>query len=144
MIKICFICTGNTCRSVIAEKLLIKELKARGLDNVKVTSAGVAANGEDATENTKKVLKEHGITVRSRKSKGLKKTDSKTLYITMGEVHKQYVKAERVVAFGEFVGCTDISDPHGQTLEVYRTVANIIKSYVKQLADKLEFEIGRK
>ena len=57
MIKICFICTGNTCRSIMAERLMKKVLKQKKIDNVKIISRGLNANGEMIAENAKKVLK---------------------------------------------------------------------------------------
>ena len=41
---VCFVCTGNICRSPIAEKILVSELADAGLsDRVRVTSAGTGA-----------------------------------------------------------------------------------------------------
>ncbi|MDQ4117343.1 MAG: low molecular weight phosphotyrosine protein phosphatase [Actinomycetota bacterium] len=41
---VCFVCTGNICRSPIAEKILVAELAGAGLsDRVRVTSAGTGS-----------------------------------------------------------------------------------------------------
>ena len=58
MTKVLFVCTGNTCRSPLAESLL----KNMNLPGVEVKSAGTfASNGSEASTNTKIVLEEKGI-----------------------------------------------------------------------------------
>ena len=68
--RICFVCTGNTCRSPMAEKLLDKALKAQKLGGFTVTSAGTAAKrGDTINPKSALVLQENGINVETFKSK---------------------------------------------------------------------------
>lgn len=60
---VCFVCTGNICRSPIAEKILVAELAEAGLsDRVLVTSAGTGAwhVGEPMDSRAAEVLAENG------------------------------------------------------------------------------------
>ncbi|KEO83355.1 low molecular weight protein arginine phosphatase [Tumebacillus flagellatus] len=58
-----FVCTGNTCRSAMAEPLMRKRLAAAGLENeVEVRSAGIAAfAGQPASKGAKHVLTAQGL-----------------------------------------------------------------------------------
>ena len=56
--KIIFACSGNTCRSPMAEAAFKKMLADEGVKGVEVTSRGVVANvGADISENAKKVYR---------------------------------------------------------------------------------------
>ena len=63
MIKILFVCQGNTCRSPMAEYVMKNLLEKNGLANsVMVASAGCqATEGKDMSKGTKAVLTEQGI-----------------------------------------------------------------------------------
>ncbi|WP_156686631.1 low molecular weight protein-tyrosine-phosphatase [Mycobacterium sp. Marseille-P9652] len=62
-LHVTFVCTGNICRSVMAEKMFADQVRRRGLgDVVRVTSAGTGNwhVGSCADERASKVLREHG------------------------------------------------------------------------------------
>ncbi|MFC4603082.1 low molecular weight protein-tyrosine-phosphatase [Rhodococcus kronopolitis] len=62
-LHITFVCTGNICRSPMAEKILLGRLREAGLDaRVRVTSAGTENwhVGKEADERTNEVLASHG------------------------------------------------------------------------------------
>lgn len=62
-LHITFVCTGNICRSPMAEKMFAHQIAERGLNGaVRVTSAGTADwhVGKGADERTSRVLRAHG------------------------------------------------------------------------------------
>jgi protein-tyrosine-phosphatase len=64
MKKILFVCTGNSCRSVMAEGLLKKMLQDRGRNDLHVLSAGTnTLNGITPTPETVAVMKTEGVDV---------------------------------------------------------------------------------
>jgi protein-tyrosine phosphatase len=68
-LHITFVCTGNICRSVMAEKIFADQLRRRGLnDVVRVTSAGTGNwhVGECADERAAQVLRAHGYSTEHR------------------------------------------------------------------------------
>ncbi|WP_018750039.1 low molecular weight protein arginine phosphatase [Paenibacillus sanguinis] len=90
--RILFVCTGNTCRSPMAEALLRKLAHERGLD-MEVRSAGVAAvSGTPISRHAEAVLRDHGI-VEAFASTPLQAdlTEWADLILTLTQGHKRHV-----------------------------------------------------
>lgn len=136
MIKICFVCTGNTCRSIMAERLMKKKLKSLKIQDVLVCSKGLNCNGENITDNTKAVLKKHKALSSNRKAVKLKKIDKDTLYIVMTEKMKEKVNSSKVITMKSLLG-QDVLDPFGQNLEVYMETASEIIIGIDRLIEKI-------
>jgi protein-tyrosine phosphatase len=65
-LHVTFICTGNICRSPMAEKIFAAHVERAGLaDRVRVSSAGTTAwhVGSDADPRTTAVLRRHGYPI---------------------------------------------------------------------------------
>lgn len=108
--KILFVCTGNTCRSPMAEHLFRNMAEKEKL-NVEVRSAGISAYiGSPASKKAVEALKEKGVQA-SHKSRPLNKEmiDWADLVLTMTESHKQLVinrfpkAVDKVFVLKEFV-----------------------------------------
>ena len=122
MIKICFVCSGNTCRSIMAERLMKKMLKTKKIADVKVLSKGLFASGENITDHAKQVLKQHKALASNRKSVRLKKIDKDTLYVVMTQNMRERLETNKVLTMKALMG-KDITDPFGQSLDVYKQTA---------------------
>lgn len=92
MNRILFVCTGNTCRSPMAEGMMRKILSEEGLTDIEVRSAGVAAyEGTPLSDHAASVLKSKGCTGPSA-STFLSHTlvDWADLVLTMTSSHKRH------------------------------------------------------
>ncbi|HHY73838.1 MAG TPA: low molecular weight protein arginine phosphatase [Bacillus bacterium] len=143
MRKILFICTGNTCRSPMAEAIL----RHRTNNRYEVKSAGIFAHdGSTASPHSIEVLKKQSISI-DHKSKQLT-TELVTwsdLILTMGKSHKEmilerYPKAfDKVFSLKEFAQNkkVDIADPYGGTLDDYEKTFQEIDEAIAKLIEKL-------
>jgi len=136
MIKICFVCTGNTCRSIMAERLMKRDLKRLKIKDISVSSKGLKADGENIAENAKQALKHKGALSSNRKSVKLGKIDPKTIYVAMTEQHKVLINSKQVISFKDLLG-HEILDPYGQDLQVYLSTCDQLEEGIKILIEKI-------
>ena len=138
-----FVCTGNTCRSPMAEGLLRERLGPTS--NWDISSAGVYADdGWPVSENSVQALQEKGIDISPFTSRALTSDllEHADLLITMTQGHREAIlqfspESERKVfllkSFGVAQCAADISDPVGQPLERYRQVRDEIDAALPDL-----------
>ena len=135
MIEICFVCTGNTCRSIMAERIAKKIAKEKNIGDIKFSSVGIYATGENIADNARIALKRMGYDGRNRKSIKLAKAKPNVLYVTVTNDHKRFVDSKKVLSFEDF--SYRISDPYGQSIDVYLKTAKQLEECVKILLGKI-------
>ena len=135
MRKIVFVCTGNTCRSPMAEVIMKNKIKCAGITDIRVTSAGLCANkGDKMSENSIKALRVMGYKSYGFKSKPVTKKLllSADVVICMTSEHKRYIaNFPNVRTISELSGLNEIIDPYGRDLSVYLNTS-------RQIADACE------
>ncbi|HDN86509.1 MAG: threonylcarbamoyl-AMP synthase [Candidatus Omnitrophota bacterium] len=151
--RIVFVCTGNTCRSVMGEHLLKKylsEYNPHTFQRYEIISRGLhPLEGSPLSPAVAEILKrEEGIVLEDHKSKRLDRKTilSSDLVFTMSDVQKEHiVKLEptsepRVFCLKKFLPLDmekDIPDPMGKPYEVYFQVYELIKKAILELRDWL-------
>ena len=145
--NILFVCTGNSCRSVMAEGLFKRAVAGREEDFT-VGSAGVAAfDGYPSTPETIQAMQEEGVDVSQHRSRRLtrdlvEKADK--IYV-MERLHREMIlgfwpeAAEKVRLLTEFSPSRekaglDVPDPIRTSDNFYREILKIVDGCVRNIA----------
>jgi len=147
--NILFVCTGNTCRSPIAEALL----KSRNIDGLQVRSAGIyASDGGRISQNSQLVLEEEKIPfTHAATSIDEALIDWADLVLTMTASHKHSLilgfphAISKIYMYKEFVtpeDVKDVSDPYGGDLFTYKSTFRELQVLTDELVNKLQGEMG--
>lgn len=156
-LMIAVVCTGNTCRSPMAEMLLKKQIAARlgvdpaGLEDhgVLVVSAGVAAHpGSRASDQAVDVMRERGLDLMAHESRLLDERTARysDLLLTMTRGHRMAILQRwPELEPRTFTLChdgSDVADPVGCPVEMYRRCADQIEAQLAAWVEKLDLHKG--
>jgi protein-tyrosine-phosphatase len=149
--RILLVCTGNTCRSAIAEGLARKLIIERGLSDVEVQSAGTSAwDGAPASDGALLVGMERSLDLSQHRAQTLTRDliGDADLVLAMGPHHLERIEA--LGGSGKAYLLTDfasrgasirpVNDPIGGELEMYRSTADELEQEVRRVFDRITAE----
>jgi protein-tyrosine phosphatase len=154
-ITITFVCTGNTCRSPMAERLFMHAIDAENpiKDIINIQSAGVAAfDGSPASPNAVKALKDCKIELKDHQSQSLTQdlVDTSDIIVCMTRTHKDIVNLhfnvdnKKVLLMLEPLNpkkAKSVPDPFGGSLREYKECRDVIMEGVPALIKFIKKEV---
>lgn len=154
--NILFVCTGNTCRSSMAEGIFKFMLQKKNIENINVSSAGISAfEGEAANEKAIYTLNKKGIDIKNYRARQLTREiiNESDLILTMTSSHKIMIlntvpeHSGKVYTLKEYACIVDdeeissknldIADPFGAGYNVYEISAEEIEEQLKKIINNI-------
>ena len=152
MTTVLLVCTGNICRSPLAEAILLRELRERGVEHIEAVSAGTGAwDGAPASEGAYLIGLEHGLDLSGHRARLLTRdrVQNAELVLTMARHHRARVHElggeGRTHVLGEYAGRTgadvEVSDPFGGDLELYRATYGELETLIRAAVERMVSEL---
>lgn len=147
--RVLFVCSGNTCRSPLAEAVFRRLLREAGRSDIVVTSAGTGAyEGAPASEGAFLVALEAGLDLSGHRARLLSReaVAEADLLLVMARGHLARVErlggGARAHLLGDYAGAggDEVKDPYGGDVEGYRATLEQLERLLTAARDRLVAE----
>lgn len=146
--KVLFVCTGNTCRSPMAEGILNHIANEKNLP-IEVSSAGISVfDGDSAAANAVKAMGNINIDISKHISQEINKQliEKMDLILTMSNSHKDFIllnypeAKDKIFTLMEYSYDEEknVADPFGGPLSVYEKTRDQLYNAIENMIGKLE------
>jgi protein-tyrosine phosphatase len=154
-LHVTFVCTGNICRSPMAEKMFAHQIRERGLDShVRVTSAGTGDwhVGSEVDERARRVLRAHGYPTAHRAAQLGTDHLGADLLVALGRNHARIlahlgVPGERIKLLRSFdpragAYALDVEDPYYGAHADFEETYEVIEASLPGLHDWVDEQLA--
>ncbi len=149
--KVLIVCTGNTCRSPMAEGILKSILRDRGISNIEISSAGIGAmRGAPATSFAIEAARNWGVNITGHIARQLTRSliDDADLILAMAPEHVEFIlrnqpeaarKTFLIKAFPSPYSSKQerVQDPIGGPLEEYNQTYLELDEILRKIANRI-------
>jgi glycine hydroxymethyltransferase len=147
--NILFVCTGNTCRSPMAEGYFKHLCKLKSRNDISIQSAGInAVNGMPPSTDSVKIMSNFGIDIQSYSSQPLSNTllNWADIIIVMSRTHKHAIpllfsecNTSKIFLLNQFNNVDDdIYDPYGGSIDIYHKCFQNMKKPLDNLLKQID------
>lgn len=138
-LSVLFVCSGNICRSPFAAVLLEKKLRALGIDDVLVESAGTMdLDARGASRLAYQVAADSGLDLSRHLSRHVNRTmlEDADIVVAMKKAHAEYVEALLPSVATKTI-VLDVPDPYGLQKQTYETAFTVIEDAMPMIIDEV-------